>query len=1494
MGAGDEFLASRYGSEKTGRGTGDAFLARKYGSSKAKRATTIPATKSLHPAWLDEVEPAAPSLHNQLIAELRAGAYERQRKGTAQPSLADLQKQKQGAMMLTEPSTYEGVLAGVLGLPGVAGVGIGEAVAAKAASRLKNPVLRAVTPAIARSEVGVAEALGANALLTAPTLIEDPAAWWQAQKQGAKSNILLGAVMPQVGPALRQTAVAKALKKLKSARQLPTAPKPGSVPPLAGMGNIGDLIPPEPIVPSPKPIKPRAELPSPAKTTGTPLVTGDRVSTVVEGKTITGRVVHPKSQAKPYVLLDKAVDGGRRWDLEGNDWAKVEKGASATSKQPVRSQRQVMRQLKKGEFVPETVEAWRTVIPGFEDMDWFAHRALGTTPGKTATNWTVSEASTGGMLATGKTRAEAIEIATRKLARLAKQHGHDYVRQVIADSPKIGIAPTQTPVEPSVAPDAVPKAQPQAKEPWEMTPQELDTAIAIERGTGTSAESRVFGPAGAKRYNAAQRTLNSSTVSPHSAAYKQAAATVSAMEKGLTPEQERILFGIGETGPNLEELTAYRSAISSIDYSSPEAMGESLRFDLPKLEPGMDPTTMTLDQRLSYARMRHALVVAQHLGWDTKAISDAAMQSAAQRFGTPDKAREMLEQWLPKKTGSAPQQATSPPLPSPEPTVSTVEAARQKYGLSVKDMQDPANQAILIKEGGVKPEALTAWQKAQAGTVKLYSGLDPREVIRRADDLDITPPPGRGAGTFTVERQRLPSRDFDLRDRFLQPLGIYDPEGSIIQKGSYDRLGEVQMPDGSVKSLGTPVGQAIRRAERNITGGTFEANKTIDHIGELVRSTVKPTLNPIARKRMTDKAFGDFIDLVEKPLDDPSRVALKASSSPVGQALKLHDDMTDGFRNYIVESRRNLGIDTPSDWGITDKGYYRHLFLGDIRVFNRGEFVGTARTYTEAQKIALDILKSDPTASITAKARTTFFGDPTTRISTRKFFKLVGDIAEETTLTQRDIMDDLRGKVGRQSMRSKWAGYTIQRKGAEGFSRAYEDVMRMHAAQVYRTQELSKLNRAVTPMIENLNRFGKPGLANEMKEHLDALWGTPNKFERDFGKLIRQSPVLRNNVGMPEMAFRGLARRLTGLQSLLKLRLSPRSAVVNLLQPFSTLWPYMTTKEFGTVYTDFLKPSTRKWLTERGVLTGGTKLETTGRLAHNPPSAKNPLNWFQNASEVNRGVGYLFGYKRGLARGLSEAQAHDLGLSWAEKVEFDNSVTNVQPIMRDPRARVLMQFKSFTGKNLENVREIFAPSEPTPTAERTGRIGKWTAAQLGVGGAKSLGLATQVIGGYKIVQFLSQQLQEYGMEKRDADKWAEAVYYGAPSLIGQDLSASVNILEAPYGNTWMERGANFVFGPTVTTALKAGEAASQGNWEKAAKSITPAMRPIDVLRQAAQGKAQSVSVGRNEQVRLTPFEATMRALGFMPVKASRIYDKKDAGIKTRRSPSIPGLPRIGP
>jgi len=515
------------------------------------------------------------------------------------------------------------------------------------------------------------------------------------------------------------------------------------------------------------------------------------------------------------------------------------------------------------------------------------------------------------------------------------------------------------------------------------------------------------------------------------------------------------------------------------------------------------------------------------------------------------------------------------------------------------------------------------------------------------------------------------------------------------------------------------------------------------------------------------------------------------------------------------------------------------------------------------------------------------FGDPTLRGTNRKYWKTVGQLSDSVGLSMDEIMEDIRGIVGRKGGRQKFLGALLKRKGVGGYSKSYEEVMRIHAAQLVRSQELSRLNKELAPIIEEIGK-DLPGVANAMQVHLDTLWGVPTAGEKAFGESLMRIPVARNFIGSPAMAARGLARRLTNFQSLMKLHLGVRAPIINALQPFSTLWPYVKTKDFVDIYGDYLKPTTRQMLREKGVLSSATKLESGGIIASK--KLKSPFN---AASDMNRGIGYLYGYRGALKKGLSEEVAHKSGLAWAEKVEFDNSIWNAPPAIRGPGGRVFGQFKGFTIKNLEHLGQLGKRQPGDTKLTRAARVMKGLSA-LGVqGGTSALTFGAKVVGAATVVNAVRDALMAEGMDKEWADKFAMATAYGVPSLFGADISGSVTVLDEPFGNTWQEKLVNFAAGPSVTMVGRGVQEAVSDKPinEKAGrigKAITPAAKQVDAVQQFIQSgpKGVRVRVGKDEWVTLSPQEAMLMALGFQPVKVSKYYDDKEIKEKSKKS-SVP-------
>jgi hypothetical protein len=187
-----------------------------------------------------------------------------------------------------------------------------------------------------------------------------------------------------------------------------------------------------------------------------------------------------------------------------------------------------------------------------------------------------------------------------------------------------------------------------------MTPDELDAAIDFEMQRDARTLQDVFGNQ-AERYRRLQKKANG-TLDP--AAAEDAQRQVDAMESKLTPEQEKRLFGYGETGPQLDELKDTRRALQDLDTDNEARLGRSLGRAITDIGDAQDPEQMSPRQRLAYAQLRHANQIIGEKGMDEAKVMEAAVKTSAARFSDPADAEFMLRRWL--KPGQQPAQKKGP------------------------------------------------------------------------------------------------------------------------------------------------------------------------------------------------------------------------------------------------------------------------------------------------------------------------------------------------------------------------------------------------------------------------------------------------------------------------------------------------------------------------------------------------------------------------------------------------------------------------------------------------------------------------------------------------------------------------------------------------------------------------------------------------------------------------------------------------------------------
>jgi diguanylate cyclase (GGDEF)-like protein len=175
----------------------------------------------------------------------------------------------------------------------------------------------------------------------------------------------------------------------------------------------------------------------------------------------------------------------------------------------------------------------------------------------------------------------------------------------------------------------------------DMPASEIERIADAETATEKNVETELFGAEGAKRYAAAQMTVNSPMGHLNVERYDAAGARIEQMEGSLTDAQRNRLFGIGQKGLNAEELRD--AARAARDYAPENAS------DIP------DPILLTTVGRelttgsptkdaASALRLRGASAELQRRSGASlsEIIRDALDERVARGFVKPDDAVQLL------------------------------------------------------------------------------------------------------------------------------------------------------------------------------------------------------------------------------------------------------------------------------------------------------------------------------------------------------------------------------------------------------------------------------------------------------------------------------------------------------------------------------------------------------------------------------------------------------------------------------------------------------------------------------------------------------------------------------------------------------------------------------------------------------------------------------------------------------------------------------------
>ena len=187
---------------------------------------------------------------------------------------------------------------------------------------------------------------------------------------------------------------------------------------------------------------------------------------------------------------------------------------------------------------------------------------------------------------------------------------------------------------------------PETKPIYEMSKSELDAKHDEVVNDDRSTDERILGAEGAKEWNSLHKRLNSQDRERSDAA----AARIGEIEASLSEADVNALYGIGGKGVDeqftADNLKAFSESIGGLDDSSPEALGRSLAVAITDVGNETDPSKMTPKEQRAYARIREGYRIAKEKGWDTKAVSGAAITESASRFPDKNDAAFMLERFV--------------------------------------------------------------------------------------------------------------------------------------------------------------------------------------------------------------------------------------------------------------------------------------------------------------------------------------------------------------------------------------------------------------------------------------------------------------------------------------------------------------------------------------------------------------------------------------------------------------------------------------------------------------------------------------------------------------------------------------------------------------------------------------------------------------------------------------------------------------------------------
>ena len=590
-------------------------------------------------------------------------------------------------------------------------------------------------------------------------------------------------------------------------------------------------------------------------------------------------------------------------------------------------------------------------------------------------------------------------------------------------------------------------------------------------------------------------------------------------------------------------------------------------------------------------------------------------------------------------------------------------------------------------------------------------------------------------------------------------------------------------------------------------------------------------------------------------------------------------------------------------------GYVPHFFHSFFVVVD-GEIATSTHTLHQAKTMAKVAVKNGAKKVAIIPKEFQFPGGEIQAavIGDIEYFKAAQKLKKDFELSPEQA-EEILNNIVRMRTRSRFVGNFMQRKGAPGWEKDLDWVDRHYfnmisryvALDGFKRKAISYFERGLGPKsnFHGWGRFGDEhrGLAGYVKRYINDVNGVPtwledlinNSLDRTFlGQWFGKYLGERYAVQLATMTTNAVAIFKLGL-------LNASAAMVNgtqflavnakLGEKYTGIGMLRAGKVFIVRGARFVGINT-KAVKELGVLkkagldvqmglesgAGYSRASQMGKLF------QASMIFFRFMEQYLRATAILGAYQKGLDAGLNQ----DTALLYAEQINdetnFDYGIADTPGFIRQtgPVGQVLFQFKKFVVKFMEFMGGLgWKPS----TFKAAQHIRFWIPFMLlagwyGIPGAEILVNMIKYFTGDDPELELKAWLMKWAGDDPQRQAVAETVSYGILSRLGIDVSRRVG------AGDFIPSDIDDLYGPTISTVLRAVPLAFEANWAESVRAISPSLgNPIVAMKDE-----EIVSPwDRNRQITtLSPAARIKKAAGFRPLEEAKQVDAKRAIVYLER------------